>query len=526
MHFFKILKMKRLLFAILLILGITSLVSSCYEDSGNYDYTDVDELKIDTTGVNQLSNYFTVNLGDTIIVNPTIDYEYPENLSYTWLLMPFPYDTETVGNTTQYPVPDTIARSLDLNWIVNVEPGGYRYYLEVKDTVLGLSDNIYPNYSNYLNVVAANSFYALMCLSEYDGNTDIDVYYTPLALIFSGETQMHFYSERSGGMISGSPNLLGYSSKGYYYAFTNQEGRRLDENDYLTMANFDEMFYSSPTLDIQEYEYVSNQELLINNGKLHVINNAQSNDRKFSAAISGDYTAYPFISRKNPYADPSPIACVIFDEKSKSFLRYYSESTSFSKYPAGSGEAFVDANNLPSIPLAIFSYDRQKTGVVLRDEDGKIALWLYDLMAEDDSDLSGNGSRSKIDLSNCEDIENATMFYAEASGSSFHYATDKAIYGFSITSGETTANKVYDLPEGDEVTCMYSIPAAGFPTGGRVYWFATWNEATKNGKIVESEIDPYSGRLDWFWGPMFGLEGPNPSVTEGFGKIVSMKVGI
>lgn len=517
--------MKKLLFAIVLMLGIAALVPSCYKDEGNYDYKEVSEPVIDTTGVTKASNYFTVHLGDTVKVSPTVKYAYPENLTYTWLLLPYPYSTEIVGNTVQYPAPDTIATSLDLNWIIDVAPGGYRYYLEVKDTVLGLSDNIYPNVSNYLNVVSANSFYALMCLSEYNGNTDIDLYYTPLALIFSAQTTHHFYSEKSGSMIPGSPTMLSYCSKGYYYAFTNNEGRRLDKNDFLTMENFNEMFYSAPDLNAQQYSYVKNQELFINNGKLHVINNNLSNDRKFSAAISGDYEAFPYLTKKD-YSNNSAVACVIFDKMSKSFLRYYSNGTSLTKFSAPSAGAYVDANNLPSVPLAVFTYDREKTGVVLRDADGKMALWLYNLWASDDSDLSGNGSRSMIDLSACEDIDKATMFYAEASGSSFLYATDKAVYGFSITSGSSTSKKLYDLPDGDVVTCIYSIPAAGFPTGGRACWFATWNETTQNGKIVESEIDPYSGDLDWFWGMMFGLPGPNPSVTEGFGKIVSMNVGI
>lgn len=517
--------MRKLFFAILLMLGVAALVPSCYKDDGNYNYKEVSELEIDTTGVTKGSAYFIVHLGDTIKVSPTVKYDYPENLTYTWLLTPYPYSTQVVGNTVQYPAPDTIATTLNLEWIVDVEPGGYRYYLEVKDTVLGLTDNIYPNGSNYLNVVSASLFYALMCLSEYDGNTDIDLYYTPLALIFSAQTKTHFYSEKSGNMIPGSPTALGYCSKGYYYAFTNQEGRRLDKNDFLTMETFDDMFYSTPTLNAQEYRYVKNQELLINDGKLHVINNNLSNDRKFSAAISGDYTAFPYLTQKS-YSNNSAVACVIFDEKGKSFLRYYTNGTSLSRFGAASSGAYVDANNLPSVPKAIFTYNSQYTGVVLKDADEKMALWLYNFWATDASNLSGNGSRSKIDLSACEDIDKATMFYAEASGSSFLYATDKAVYGFSISSGSSTATKLYDLPDGDVVTCMYSIPAAGFPTGGRACWFATWNEATKNGKIVESEIDPYSGKLDWFWGMMFGLPGPNPSVTEGFGKIVSMKVGV
>lgn len=518
--------MKNIYLSIFLLLGLMLLVPSCYKDDGNYSYTDVESIQIDTTGIGLNSNYFTVNYGDTIKVSPTIEYDNSANISYSWKLIPYPYEEETVGNTTQYPEAVEIATTLDLEWIVDVEPGGYRYYLEVYDSVSGLTSSMYPNSYNYLNVISADSFYALMLLSEYDGSTDIDVYYTPLALIFSGETTTHFYSNKHGGMIPGNPKLISYSSEGYYYTFTDQEGLRLDQNDFLTMDDFSNMFYEIPTLNAQDYRYVSNQELLINDGKLHVLNQNLSNDRKFSSPIAGDYKAYPYITQKNTYSNTSSIACVIFDEQSKSFKPYYSGASELTSFGTASDEAYVDANDLPSEPLAIFTYDREKTGVILKDEEGKTALWLFNMFSEDDSNLSGNGSRSKIDLSACEDIDNATMFYAEPSGTSFHYATEFAVYGFSITSGESTSNKVYDLPEGDEVTCIYSLKYAGFPTAGRVYWIATWNEADQNGKLVEFEIDPYTGKADWYWGAMFGLPGPNPTVNEGFGKIKSMSVAL
>ncbi len=502
------------------------LLPSCYKDEGNYDYTDVEELEIDTTGMNANDqNYFGVYVGDTLVITPAVDYSDSDNLTFEWLLFDYPYETETVGNTTEYPAPDTIATTLNLNWIIDVDPGWYRYYLKVTDNTTGQTDYIKPAYYNYLNVQSEGSFYALMLLEEFDGKTDLGVYYTPLALIFSGSTNANYYSEKYGEMLEGSPTLLNYCSEGYYYAFTDQTGVRLDENDFITMASYDNLFYTTPGVnDAQAYEYESNQELLLNNGKLHVINNNLSNDSKFSDEIAGDYDAFPYLTLYDSSSDGA--LCTVYDKNSNSFLKYYYKGSSLTSYGTASADAYVDPNNLPNDPMAIMTYDYTKTCAIVKDDDGVVKAFLYDFFADDETDLSANGSRSVIDLSGCEGIEDATMFYCGYSGTAFHYVTSDAIYAFSITSGDTNSTKVYDIPSGEEVTSIYSIPSAGFPTGGRVYWFALWNETEQDGSLVEFEMDPNSGEASWYWGAMLGIDQDNPTVTDGFGKITSMVVGI
>ena len=147
-------------------------------------------------------------------------------------------------------------------------------------------------------------------------------------------------------------------------------------------------------------------------GKLHVLNNNLSNDRKFSSAIAGDYKAFPYISSKEPYSNAGNSLCTLFDENSKSFVRYFSQGNNIVKYGVAGSEAYVDPNNLPNIPLAILTYDYSKTCAIVKDEEGIIKAYLYNFLSEDDSDVSGNGSRSIIDLSNCENIDQATMFYS------------------------------------------------------------------------------------------------------------------
>ena len=70
---------------------------------------------------------------------------------------------------------------------------------------------------------------------------------------------------------------------------------------------------------------------------------------------------------------------------------------------------------------------------------------------------------------------------------------------------------------------MRVMPTGGFPTGGCILFTAVWNEEKNEGKVVEIEFDTTTGRVNNFWGLMFGGQ-PTPQVYEGFGKIVSMTI--
>ncbi len=107
--YFKLEKMKIKNIIFLGVLLILVLLPSCYKDEGNYDYVDVEELEIDTTGMNANDqNYFNVYVGDTLVITPNLDFGDSDNLTYEWLLFDYPYEAVAVGNSTEYPAPDTI----------------------------------------------------------------------------------------------------------------------------------------------------------------------------------------------------------------------------------------------------------------------------------------------------------------------------------------------------------------------------------------------------------------------------------
>lgn len=511
---------------------ILTVFYSCYKDEGNYDYLAEEQvgiIEIDTVGnTDRFAFAMTYNPGDTIRMAPRVKYAHPENLKYAWITYPYPYEAVQVGNAMVYPKADTIARTLEVEWEVTHEPGWYNSGLLVTDTVRGLSAQMLFSYFRVNKPGARSGVYIL---SEYNGQSDIDFYTSQLCLIYGGDTMIpNYYSETSrGGKLPGKPLFISYGQS-YYYVFTEEGGYRLNEAGLELMADWDQMFYNVPSYKPQALNYINNCEFLINNGKLHVLYTNKTNDRKFSAPIGGNYSAESFLTdrTRTSYGAVSGAINsdqVIFDEKSLGFRPYFSMATEVGEFMNTIPEAYINAKRLPSNPLAIKGGEGGKTYAILENE-GKPYLYILNFYnVIDDGDLSGNGINSVIDLSGCKDIRNLKFFDANLNGSAFFYATDKGVYSFTPSSGQTNAATIYECAADEEVTCISVFAGhagGGFPTAGAILWIGVWNESSKTGKLVEFEIDAYSGLARRQWGAMFAPTHSNPHITTGFGKIKSI----
>ena len=513
-------------------------IAACNEDDGNYNYLTEAELKaqlieIDTTGLDKKERdaflYTHNSVGDTLRMSPRVKYPYKEDLKCSWIVYPYQYKAIEVGNTTMYPKPDTICRHLELEWVVDLEPDWYTCHLIVQDTVRGLSATM--QMGGYFYVDKPGERFGFFVLSEYDGQTDIDYYSSELGLIYEGDvTEPHYYSQGLGkGMLAGKPRFMSLGSD-YIYVATDENMYRLNYAGLELMETFDEMFYQTPNFDPQMMYYVNNCEFLINDGKLHVLYTNKGNDRKFSAPISGDYTAGNYLSDETrttwrPTTGAINADQIIFDEENLKFRPYFPYGTEISEFGATTAGAFVDANKVPAKPLAMGGGVGGKTyAIIVNPENNKPYLYIYNFFnVVDDGDLSANGANSVIDLSGCEDIKNLKYFTGHNLGEAFYYATDKAAYSFSPSTGQTTSEKIYTCEGEEEITCLSvycSHGGGGWPTAGYALWLGIWEESKKEGKIMEFEIDPDYGIPYADWSPMFGHD--NPYITTGYGKIKSI----
>lgn len=529
--------MKKLTYLQSLFCFIAVCLTACYEDEGNYNYLSEEEtgvIKIDTIGMANRYALSSMNLGDRIEMAPNVSYSNMNNLRYRWLAVPledYQYKPVQVGNALVYPSADTISHDKKLDWIVDLEPGQYNFYYLVEDTIKGLK--AYFNF-NYGSINTAGTLGGLYMLAEYNGETDIDVYTSNLMLIFGGDAQYpRYYSETTGRTIPGKPRFIrgshtGKTSRDGYLVATDQTMLRLNTVALETMDTWNDMFYEVPTVFNPQYAYFTNNaDFLVNDGKLHVLYTNQTNDRKFSSPIAGDYEAYTFLAHQTKTSWGAVEGAInadqiIYDTKNQRFRPYFPYGTSISNFNSTNGDAWINANNIPSDPVAIFNgYSGQTYCIIV--EDNVHYLYRFNFYNRvDNGDLSADGQRSKIDLSACTGIAQATIFAANNAGTAFYYATDNGVYSFSPSSGESTSNLIYTCEPTEVVTAMYTWNSSGFPTAGALLWVALWDNSKQEGKLLEYEIDNNAGVPRWDYGNSFAPEHANPYVTTGWGKIVSM----
>ncbi len=537
--------MKNTTIWIMALLATVFSLSACYSDDGNYTYLsdeEAGEITFDTVGIaNRLVLQYNLNPGDTIDFEPNVKYKYPERLRYRWFVLTLTqgsYQPVQNGNIMEYPPADTIAYTKRLHWIVDLDPGTYRFYLMAEDTISGMK-GYYQAQQGYTSVNQSGKQGGLYLLTERDGNTDIEVFTSDLMLIFGSGTNCYYdyYHKLTGKYLEGKPRWIrgthtGSKTKDGYLVATDKNLYRLNSVGLQTMNDWSSMFYDTPDTFDPQCAWLNkdvNCEFLINNGKLHVLYNGKSNDRKFSSAIAGDYEAYPYLmytttTSWRPVTGAINSYNVIYDKKNHKFSPYYGSASALSSFKRTSSDAYVDANAVPENVKAVFNGGGNNTCVVAEDADG--TTWLYRYLfynRVDNGDLSASGARSKLDLSKCKDIKNAKLFTASTAGYAVYYATDNAVYSFSMSSGDESSNTLYTCEPGETVTAVYAYGSSGggWPTSSCILWIGVWNENTKDGKLIQYEIDNNYGVVQSYWGPMLGAN-ENPVVTTGWGKIVSM----
>ena len=63
----------------IIVVGLLVMLAACYKDKGNYDYDPAEQPL-----VTNLDTVYSVFVGDSLIVSPSIKYSDPSKLSFDW----------------------------------------------------------------------------------------------------------------------------------------------------------------------------------------------------------------------------------------------------------------------------------------------------------------------------------------------------------------------------------------------------------------------------------------------------------
>ena len=132
---------------IALFLGIVLTLAACYEDKGNYDYSELNDITIDLG-----NTQFTAAEGETISITPLLTFALDSNeanLSYEWNLDGRVISTER-----------------NLSWVVDTTSSQSRCYYRVLDNATGVTYLAYTSFQ----LTDKYDNQGWMILSEKDGS--------------------------------------------------------------------------------------------------------------------------------------------------------------------------------------------------------------------------------------------------------------------------------------------------------------------------------------------------------------------
>ena len=144
---------------------MAALLTSCFDDKGNYDYQNINEVTIE--GIDRTKVYELFSYESTLTINPVVKSTVGDekNYDYTWKIIPKNAESEE-GDQEKY----VVSKEKNLVYPVTLDDGYYIGFFEVKD----LSNGVTWIEDFYLHVKSKGSEGWIIACKQ-DGKTRLDL---------------------------------------------------------------------------------------------------------------------------------------------------------------------------------------------------------------------------------------------------------------------------------------------------------------------------------------------------------------
>lgn len=471
------------------ILGIMGLMSSCFEDEGNYTYVELPDFYVDTIG--QQTSFTIPQFSDISLESHLVYAGDKSVLDFTWSI----YAATTYGSN----VADTLARTENMTATIDRVPGDYIIEFCAMETATGLRTTM--RYNITIESVVGTG---LLVYYQQDGQADCDMVRSRLfnGSLTESTVSRNLYSlANPDHPLTGKPSTMGITSGYWMYLFTNTELVRLSLIDMTLLGEFEDLFLTVPEVcKPQGYYRFNTLELLINDNKLYtlLLSYGGSQYPLARTIAESDYSA-------SPYAMIGWGVCAtIYDELHQRFLFGDTYSSELTEIPNAEGSAF-DMGNVGKDLLymasgycdqeyALYPYAVMETPGVPAER----SVYVYTTAAS----ASGESGYAVLDLAGCANIADATLWAFSTRSPSMYYTTGASVYtvNFSL-SGQTVVPPTqpsWTCPAGEHITCMRMFSDEGLNldenASCKYLMIATYNGT--EGKIYILEADVASGVLN------------------------------
>lgn len=314
--------------AIFASLFIVTFLFSCYDDKGNYDYREIDEIKVSFPGNTGTDDNikFVQKLGEQLSIHPEVTCENKENLVYKWERYTYQTDTEILKNANDLDLTLEYGEEAALAWKV----GSYSLRYTVQDTITGQTTQKLVHLT--VRSITPVGLYVLHGdANETDMGTIEDDNFVD-GLTDAIVTPDYYSSQNEGEKLSGEGRgcnwFYGNGNPGMM-VFTNHDGKYITTTTFKNEMSFAELFQGDvPTGDIRK--------LAVSDGIvcLHAENNLYYMDVMYGIDMESPDAFTPVFSSDNQFQQWVPVSGYFFSDSGfmGSNLNYgilaYSESRS------------------------------------------------------------------------------------------------------------------------------------------------------------------------------------------------------
>lgn len=427
-----------------LLLMLLLLMTGCYEDKGNYDYTPGEIVAI--SGIEE--SYTRLLFQENLKITPTITASDPNaDLEYSWS-----YYDATLLPLQEHKITDT----KDLDFKIPERAAKHVLIFRVTNKKTGYMQSAVADF--YVNSYYSEGWYVA---KNIDNKTDIDVFKSPEDYVYNTLLLAN------GKQLDGKAVKMSVADK--YTAWDPVTNKA--ENITTAMALLSDrdiwMVNTTSMRIIRDVKTLFREEPLIkapgiglNNGtSLFIVNNGRIHDLNYMSLNDGRYSVPKWIDDQNSDYRLSKYAIsnggasklLLFDEISSSFLCVGYDNLLIRLVDAKENDITVSDNNMILVYMGIF-----KAGVyyaVLQDKDSgerilieiKTSSWSTEVFIKTMQRIKADDRAMKANRFTLSMGEPVLYFVAE----------DGTLWSYDISSGMEMPQ--FTTPEGERITLTYSI---------------------------------------------------------------------
>lgn len=498
-----------LMIYICLLLGM----SACYEDKGNYDYTDIGDIVI--AGIED--SYTAVALTKKLEIEPTVTSKNPaDEFEYLWTVYnPNYYDSYL----TEAIKVDTIGREKNLSYEVNLQQGNYMLVFTVKNKW-----NDYTVYRKIPLTVSTQFNEGFYLLKETEsGDTELD-------LCMNDDTHNDdLLSKSLGTPMEGAPTRLGiyfnysfvdkvsgdYAAAATLGVMTEKDISLMSTGDMSLIYNHNTMFYySTPPVEVPYYMcqvsfcvvYISSEGVY---ASMQYVDNNSWGTGKFGFVrdISGGHKGCRYA-----VFSPKKSAVICFDSQNGRFLAvdYNGFLHAFKEDASGKSPNNIPCNLIFMGLNRINSVD--KVYAIFVDDQHENQRYLYQLEMPSSTQYT-NPVKEIVTLPVTSKLNSADLYATNRTDTrAIYMVNDNQLYFYDVDNQEESPMYPEGFPTDETITYLE-----------HKYWSQT-NDAENNFNYLM--IGTYkNGNYKVYMYEMLGGKpiGKPKRIIEGKGKVIDLQ---